>query len=172
MRNKKPIVVHINELANVCGYFNSDTPVNNYYGCNHPESEETEIIQIKDGEERRGEYKEYERKILLLALRKKYGKLKKIIEKVSKTIGGKRYIKKVLYTLMFDNEFLKQFGYKIQGKCYSFSCPLATECNLEDIKKYSKDYHYNDWKDEEYEPHEAGAELMLIRDKNLIKELS
>ena len=33
-------VVHIDELADVCGYFATQTDANNGYGCNHPDQEE------------------------------------------------------------------------------------------------------------------------------------
>lgn len=41
--------VEINTLANHCGYFNGKTNVNNGYGCDHPEQEETEDIELEDG---------------------------------------------------------------------------------------------------------------------------
>lgn len=37
-------VIHIDELADECGYSNSETEVNNGYGCDHPDQEEYEII--------------------------------------------------------------------------------------------------------------------------------
>lgn len=56
------------------------------------------------------------------------------------------------------------------GKCYSFSCPLATECDLEDLRDHSKDY-YDEWENEPSDPAEAGAQLMLVFDKDLISKL-
>lgn len=38
---KKPI--HLDTLVRKCGYFNTDTNVNNCYGCDHPEQDETEL---------------------------------------------------------------------------------------------------------------------------------
>ena len=35
----KPIILEINALANICGYFEG-SEVNNGYGCNHPDQEE------------------------------------------------------------------------------------------------------------------------------------
>ncbi len=117
----KGIVVHIDELTKVCGYFNSGTPVNNFYGCNHPDCEENEIVGIKkDGSQVR---------------------------------------------------FPKKIKHKIsQGKCYSFSCPIASECDLEDLKEHDTDL-YNEWKNAEYDPSESGAELMLITDEKIINAL-
>lgn len=89
-------IIHIDELVCKCGHFNSETNVNNGYGCNHPEQEEKE----------------------------------------------------------------KDWDGNIQGKCYSFSCPLASEADLEDMKKYDKDL-YKEYKNEEYDPTESGAQYML-----------
>ena len=68
----KPIIVGIDDLMRVCGYANGETHVNNHYGCDHPDQEETDI----------------------------------------------------------DRDTKKE-----QGKCYSFSCPLAGECDLQDLKE-------------------------------------
>lgn len=46
MKNK---IVNINDLMNVCGYGTSNTQVNNGYGCNHPEQEDTEDV-FMDGD--------------------------------------------------------------------------------------------------------------------------
>jgi len=35
-------LVTIDELTDICGYFNPDVEINNGYGCDHPEQEETE----------------------------------------------------------------------------------------------------------------------------------
>lgn len=37
-------VVHIDELADVCGYFTTQTDANNHYGCNHPDQDELEMM--------------------------------------------------------------------------------------------------------------------------------
>lgn len=117
---KDAIVVHIDRLAHVCGYFNADTDANNHYGCNHPDCEEYEILH--------------------------------------KDSNG--------YTHRKNKEPMVK-----QGKCYSWSCPFATECDLEDLKNYSPD-DYEQWKDNDFDPVEAGAELVLVFDKELIQKLS
>lgn len=94
-------IVHINELTDICGFFNSTTQVNNGYGCDHPNQIETDIDQNT---------------------------------------------------------------HKEQGKCYSFSCPLANEADLSDLKEYDI-YAYEEWKDEVGEPADNGAELLVIYDE-------
>lgn len=167
--NSTFLVVDLDSLANVCGYFNSQTTVNNCYGCNHKECGENEIVKIcKDGSH--GRTKNIEHKILLASLRKKYGSWSSIL-KASEKEEGKNFINDIRYNKIHEHEFIAQFGYKIQGKCYSFSCPLANQCDLDDLKEYSPDL-YDYWKDEKYDPSESGADLMLITDETLISALS
>ena len=57
-----------------------------------------------------------------------------------------------------------------QGMCYSWSCPLATECDLQDLKEHDLE-RYECWKDCKYDPSEAGADLVLVCDEELVKKL-
>lgn len=41
--------IDIDELADRCGYFTSETCVNSGYGCNHPEQEMTKEFEDEDG---------------------------------------------------------------------------------------------------------------------------
>jgi hypothetical protein len=41
--------IDIDELANRCGYFTSETCVNSGYGCNHPDQEMTRELKDEDG---------------------------------------------------------------------------------------------------------------------------
>ena len=36
----KPVVIHLDTLVRKCGYFDGQSPVNNGYGCNHPDVED------------------------------------------------------------------------------------------------------------------------------------
>ena len=167
-----PVVAGLNTFANVCGYFNGQTPVNNGYGCNHPHQEEWDLVRLEKNEQcyyPKKDGDDLKRQILNIALRKKYGSYDKIIA-ATKTKSGQNYVKKVREKLLYDNDFLAQFNCKKQGRCYSFSCPLANECDLEDLKNHDTSL-YENWKDEEYGPDESGAQLMLIHDDNFIKRL-
>ena len=42
----KTVLEHINNLCSICGYFNSDTIVNNGYGCDHEDCEDSEYVHI------------------------------------------------------------------------------------------------------------------------------
>ncbi len=91
-------IIHLDELVDICGYFTSNTSVNNGYGCKHKDQEEIDTCS---------------------------------------------YINKP------------------HGKCYSWSCPLANEADLQDMKNHNMDL-YNDWKDEKYDPSEMGGQYMLV----------
>jgi len=164
------LVVDLSELTKVCGYFNPDTPVNNSYGCNHPDCEEKEIVRICKDDEHERFPKNIEQRILFISLRKKYGSWKNI-ERVINTDEGKIFADNIRYHKIHEPDFISQFGCKLQGKCYSFSCPIASECDLEDLKNHDT-YLYNEWRDSDYAPSEGGAELMLITDEKLIEALS
>ncbi|MFA5616545.1 MAG: hypothetical protein WDK95_06775 [Syntrophorhabdaceae bacterium] len=156
-------VIYLDDLVDICGYFNGNTIVNNGYGCNHPDCTEKEIVKIdKDGEEHYT--KEYiENTITKIALRKKYGSYQNI-KKALETEEGLKYAKEIRKVKIFDNDFLKDYNCKLQGSCYARSCPVAIECDLQDLKKYDKAL-YEEWKNERYDPSETGASLMLIDDK-------
>jgi hypothetical protein len=65
-------LIMIDELTSICGYYNGSVSVNNGYGCDHPECEDTE----------------------------------------------------------FDDEAGKE-----QGRCFTFSCPIAWQADLEDLQE-------------------------------------
>ena len=171
MSNPKPIVVHLDTLTNYCGYFTSETDVNNGYGCNHPDCSEKQLVKAEEHDPY-AKYKyenDLRRKITLAAMRAKYGSVASI-EAAMQTEEGRAYLEEVKSKL-WDNEFVSKFGCKMQGKCYSFSCPIATECDLEDLQELDE-YYYNQYKDEEYEPSESGANLMRVDDPELIQQLT
>lgn len=91
-------IIHIDEMVEICGFFTTETTVNNGYGCKHPNQEETDVDFRTD---------------------------------------------------------------KKHGKCYCWSCPLANEADLQDMKKLDQEL-YDDWKDEEYDPTEMGGEYMIV----------
>lgn len=39
------MVVDLDSLANVCGFFNGETPVNNHYGCNHKDCSDVKWLE-------------------------------------------------------------------------------------------------------------------------------
>lgn len=39
-------IIHIDDLVARCGFFTSETSVNNHFGCTHPKQEEQEFCDI------------------------------------------------------------------------------------------------------------------------------
>ena len=87
------MIINIDEMSCICGYFTGATDANNGYGCNHPEQEDFEIL-----------YKDEEG-----------------------------------YTHRSFDDYVDGENMTKQGKCYAFSCPMASKCNLEDVKDYEPD---------------------------------
>lgn len=161
-----PIVVPLNHLTRVCGYFNYDTVCNNGYGCDHPDCEDSELVRVTPS----GDVRKYglEYQIKIAAMRKAFGSIADI-QKALETQDGKDYYEG-LDRLMYDHSFVARFGCKRQGICMSYTCPVAFQADLEDLKTYDQDL-YEEWKDEDSEPHEVGADLMVVSDPSLISQL-
>ena len=159
----KPIVVGLDELCRVCGYFNPDTNVNNGYGCDAPDNQEAELVKVNGETERFKKRLHYQ--VEIAALRREYGSIAQIRHALE-TPTGQAFLLDIRQNKVYDRGFVADFGCKLQGKCYSFSCPIANECDLEDLKEHSPD-DYEQWEGEEYDPSEAGAQLMLIDDADL-----
>jgi len=159
----------LENLCDYCGYFNSDAIVNNGYGCDHPDNGETAIVKInKHGEQEWADGK-IESKIINALLREKYGSVRQIREAL-KTEEGKIFWEKLKIQVLCDTTLYKRFAnYKLQGMCYSFSCPLASVCDLEALKEHDQEW-YDEYKNDEYDPSESGADLMLVNKKILTKE--
>jgi len=151
-------IIDLDELAGKCGYFNSECAVNNGYGCNHPDCEDSDIVSFDEYGNQISHYN-YELTICRKILQRICPNLKDLREIIENDKIFKRYFQK-LSDEPYHPMFLKTLGLRQQGKCYSFSCPIANEANLEDLKKYDIDY-YNEWKDEKYDPSEAEVDLMV-----------
>lgn len=39
-------IIHIDNLVDICGFFTSETSVNNHYGCKHKDQEETDFCHF------------------------------------------------------------------------------------------------------------------------------
>ena len=162
----KPKIIHLDELINICGQFNSNSPVNNGYGCNHQECGDGEFMLIQQDSNSQFYFYNYCENIETKIYQRHGIFSKKQLVEIKKDKIFRRFFEK-LKKDPYNEIFLKEVGVKWFGKCYSFSCPLATECDLEDLKKHDSEY-YDEWKNEEYEPNEAGGNLMLIHDDGVL----
>ncbi len=133
---EKQEIIHIDDLANVCGFFNSETPVNNHYGCDHSDNEEKELMQKVNGEyDYAFRHNKHSDKWLFVA---------KILGK--RKFSSKRRVKKAVKkynSTDFDNNNIKKYGLKLQGKCFSFSCPLCYEADEEYCEENGIEYYHD-----------------------------
>lgn len=126
-------IIHIDELANVCGYFNTDTRVNNGYGCEHPDCGDSDLMILKNGK--------YEFPYVSLGSDDRAIAKKMLGRKIRNRRKSKKAIKKARL-ITRNNIELAKIGLKRQGKCYSFSCPLCYEADEEDCEKHGIEMEY------------------------------
>lgn len=117
----KEELLSINDLSRKCGYFTTDTIINNGYGCNHPYSSDGvytyngKQINLSDAE-----------LIVAKGLTKRNIKCNRRL--------SKKFIKKARRLLF--SEYIDLCGVKFQGACYAFSCPLCRLAYPEDFPKF------------------------------------
>lgn len=126
-------ITHINELANVCGYFNRDTIANNGYGCEHPDCGDSDLMILKNGEYEYA-YGSFGRDDHAIA-KKMLGRKRSNRRKNKKAIKKARLI-------THNNVELAKLGLKQQGKCFDFSCPLCCTADEEYCEENGIQYEY------------------------------
>lgn len=139
----KEQLIDINTLSSRCGYFTSDTIINNGYGCNHHRCYDGvytyngKQINLSDAE-----------LIVAKGLTKRNIKCNRRL--------SKKFIKKARRLLF--SEYIDLCGVKFQGACYAFSCPLCRLAYPEDFPKFGM--FPEDCGDDEY---------VIIETKNNVK---
>lgn len=129
----KEELLSIDDLSRKCGYFTSDTIINNGYGCNHPNCYDGvytyngKQINLSDAE-----------LIVAKGLTKRNIKCNRRL--------SKKFIKKARLLLL--SEYIDLCGVKFKGACYAFSCPLGRLAYPEDFSKFGRDPE--DCGDDEY----------------------
>lgn len=121
---------HIDNLCNSCGFFNSETVVNSGYGCDNKDCADGTHVKI------RNDYwgiDEYFDKLLIVLVAKKMTKRNITCNRRL----AKKFQKKAR-AIEFDNEKLKKYGFKWQGACYTFTCPLGYEADEQDFQEHDE----------------------------------
>jgi hypothetical protein len=134
-------LIHIDELSNICGYFNNETP--DGYGCNHPDCKEHRLVMIKQDHIDGSFYQNRIDDDSFWFIRNKINKricqnIEVLRELMSSDKIYNRYFKKLNHS-PYSPVFLKTLGLKLQGVCYSFSCPLSFEADKEDFIEFGED---------------------------------
>lgn len=130
----KEQLIDINTLSSRCGYFTSDTIINNGYGCNHPHCYDG--VYTYNGKQISSNDAE-----LIVAK----GFTKRNI-KCNRRLS-KKFIKKSRLLL---SRRIDICGVKFQGACYAFSCPLGRLAYPEDFPKFGIDLENRGYGDDEW----------------------
>lgn len=154
------VITDLTTLSHYCGFFETETGVNNCFGCKHKDSGERDLMQLKNG---RYEYVETYNEVGFIAKKMTNLKIK------SNRRLAKKFIKKAK-KIWLNNDVLKKYGLLQAGKCYSLSCPIAYEVSFDSIKDYENGKDYDYIENEEDMPQGWGDELMAI-DKDLSEQL-
>lgn len=131
----KEELLSIDDLSRKCGYFTSDTFINNGYGCNHKCCEDgvyvynNRIVNCWEAE-----------LIVAKGLTKRNIKCNRRL--------SKKFIKKARRLLF--SEYIDLCGVKFQGACYAFSCPLGRLAYPEDFTNFGIDLENRGYGDDEW----------------------
>lgn len=123
-------LIHINDFTGKCGYFNSKTIVNNGYGCNHSGCDDGDNVRLLKNDWIQ-DYFIDGNFIFILAQ-----SMTKRNIKCNKRLA-KKFIKKARH-IEYDNKELKKYGFKWQGRCHTFTCPLGHEADKQDILEHNE----------------------------------
>lgn len=116
-------LIHIDNLCSRCGFFTSNTSVNGGYGCNHKACDDGEFIYKEDRIDLNEAY-------VIVAIR-----LTKRNIKCNRRLA-KKFLKKARFIL---DKNCEAFGFKFQGKCFAFTCPLGYVAEEEDFIRFGED---------------------------------
>jgi hypothetical protein len=144
-------IVTLNELTDICGFFNNESIVNNGFGCKHKACEDKVLVHDKTLEEQ-----SYESIPYLIA--RSFSKCK-----INKKRVLKKFINKARGLSEKEQEvILNMLGYYFHGRCFSFSCPISWEVDFDSINQYENAIDFDDIKTAEDMPCGFGDELMGI----------
>ena len=156
MATPDEIITDLNTLCGSCGFFDSESTVNNGYGCLHKECGDGEFLDSNEN------YVENTDSIIAMSLTKRNIKCSRRL--------AKKFMKKVS-KMSFEEQkkHLAKKGIKYYGKCFPFSCPISYTVGFESIDHYvnGKDYDYIE--NEEDMPEGWGDDLMALDVKDAEK---
>jgi len=150
----KEFITDLTTVSNYCGFFETETGVNNCFGCKHKDAGESDLMQKINGEYHYFYSKGFN-EISYIACKLTTRKIK-----CNKRLA-KKFIKKARL-IEYDNDVLKKMGLRQAGKCYSWCCPVAYEISFDSIKDYENGSEYDYIESEDEMPEGWGDELMAV----------
>lgn len=125
-------LIHIDSLTSICGYFNTNSHIYSGYCCDHEDCGEARLVQKIKGE---WQY----------PIKKFYRETDLIAEKMTtRNIRCNRRLAKkfIKRAKKLDYKDYPKYGFKMQGGCFDFSCPLARQAEEEDFINHGEDPDY------------------------------
>jgi hypothetical protein len=155
MQEHKTVAINLDSLCSKCGYFESDSGINNGYGCTNKHNDAKVLFIKHKGEYITFNYDRYEDVILFIAQRL-----------TKRNIVCNRRLRKKFYKSaikIFDSQSdFNKYGLKTFSKCFSFSCPIASEADFQDLLETENREEFSEIESEEDMPKGWGDDIMII----------
>lgn len=155
MEQHKTVAINLGSLCSKCGYFESDSGINNGFGCTNKHNNAKVLCIKHKGEYITFDYKRYEDVILFIAQR-----ITKRNIMCNRRLR-KKIQKRAINKLNSQHEFNK-YGLKTFFKCFSFSCPIGHEADFQDLLETENREEFSEIESEEYMPKGWGDDVMII----------
>lgn len=155
MKQHKTVAINLDSLCSKCGYFESDSGINNGFGCTNKNNDAKVLCIKRKGEYMTFDYDRYEDVILFVAQRLTKRNIlcnRRLRKKFQKTA-----IKKLDSQPNFN-----KYGLKTLSKCFSFSCPIASEADFQDLLETENREEFSEIESEEDMPKGWGDDVMII----------
>ena len=143
------IITDLNTLCNNCGFFNSDSPFNNGYGCLHKKCGDGDFLNNQGNG-----ISHYDWLIAESLSTRKVTCNRRLAKKMIKRTRKMSFEEQKIQ--------LKKIGYRYYGRCFSFTCPISYEVSFDSISDYENGKEYEYIESEEEMPWGFGDDLMAI----------
>ena len=122
-------LIMINDLMSECGHgYMDESGVNNSYNCNNPECEEFEYVK--------GDKRIDEKQLLYKYIQSRYK-----TKPIKKRLRKKLFKKFINPRTISEDKFMELLGLRKVYKCYSWTCPIAYEADLDSMKELDEDLY-------------------------------
>lgn len=153
------VITNLNSVCSNCGFFDSESSVNNGYGCNHRDNEDPKLIKIHKGQDIEPDFKNYYSNNEDVIIAKSFT-TRNI--KCSRRLAKKFWRKAINLTQEQRENILNSKGYYYRGQCFGFACPISWSIDFESIKNYGNSSDFQYIENEKEMPWGWGDDLMGI----------
>lgn len=143
------IITDLNSLCSNCGFFESESSVNNGFGCLHKGCGDGDFLDRKGNG-----VQYYDWLIASLLMKRKITCNRRLAKKMIKKVRKMSFEE--------QKKCLEKIRIKYHGKCFPFSCPISYEVSFESIGHYENAKDYDHIENEEEMPWGWGDDLMAL----------